>query len=568
MGADTGSVSVEITSYWVRQWHSKRNEHNNIGLHSVVTKKLLIVGNGVAAWLAAARLSSTLNRDGRDFADIGVLHCAEEQVESEAYATLPEIQQLLAALGVKEFEFMRRVQGTFRQSTKFVNWLRNEDEYFHHPLTLERPGAVDQAGRRWLASNRSVPFVDTVSIQPMVCEMNLAPKMSGRWDFGRPLNYAFHVQTSRLETFLKDLCLARGVKVHPGELQDVNTAGDGRISTVRSTSGDLLSADLYIDCSGSSARLCGEELGVEWASASQWLLCDATVSMRIPYDVHYPGFVRPYTIATARTAGWIVDIPLQNSRSITYVYASSVINREEAERELRGVEGAHTRHLGCENLTFDVGHRKQSWVGNCVSIGQSNSCLESLLATDLHTVDAAAAMLAEHFPYGNDTTALAFRYNRIMTNRFYESLDQVNLHYALSQRTDSEFWVQSRLPEHINDRLQAKLAYWRSKPPTRADFEDQFFPGQSDVGAGTTSSASDVRSPIDTAALWTHENYEAVLFGMDFLREECAAWYGEDRPEPSVLRHVIERVNLVPQKLPPHSIWLQHVAGMANFPTV
>ncbi|MBT5220113.1 MAG: hypothetical protein HOM16_11635, partial [Woeseia sp.] len=121
-------------------------------------KKILIVGSGVAAWMTAARLSAVLNRDGRDFAAISVIDCPDSKTDSTDTSTLPDIQQLLAALGVDQFEFMRRVQATFRQSTKFVNWSLNEGEHFHHPLTLERPGAVDQAGRRWLMSNRAVPF--------------------------------------------------------------------------------------------------------------------------------------------------------------------------------------------------------------------------------------------------------------------------------------------------------------------------------------------------------------------------------------------------------------------------
>jgi tryptophan 7-halogenase len=534
----------------------------------VTPKKILIVGSGVAAWMTAARLSAVLNRDGRDFAAISVIDCPDSKTDSTDTSTLPDIQQLLAALGVDQFEFMRRVQATFRQSTKFVNWSLNEGEHFHHPLTLERPGAVDQAGRRWLMSNRAVPFANTVSMQPIICEMNLAPQMLGRWDFGRPLVHAFHVRTSLFEGYLKELSLARGVVQHSGELGDVDVEDDGEIAVIHSSSGDALTADLFIDCSGSSARLSGEKLGVSWVDCSQWLLCDAVTRMNVPYELHYPGFVRPYTTASAQSAGWISDVPLQNSRSLAYIHAGSLTRGDEAELELRNFEGPHSQDLSCESDTFKVGHREKSWVGNCISIGQANNFVEPLASTDLHLIDFAAAMLAEHFPYGDDMKPLAFRYNRIMVNRFYEAVDFVNMHYALSRRTDSTFWQQVREPGHINDRLQAKLGYWKSKPPTRADFEDQFFPGQSDSPLPTAVLAGDNRHPVDTAGLWTHENYEAVLFGMGFLNEECDAWYGIDRPDPGVLRHVLERVNVAQQKLPPHAIWLQRVVGMSDYPTI
>ena len=62
-----------------------------------------------------------------------------------------------------------------------------------------------------------------------------------------------------------------------------------------------------------------------------------------------------------------------------------------------------------------------------------------------------------------------------MANRYFEILDFINMHYCLTRRTDTAFWREIRQPERINDRLRAKLDYWRIKPPTALDFEDQFF---------------------------------------------------------------------------------------------
>src|SRR5690606_22652432 len=122
----------------------------------------------------------------------------------------------------------------------------------------------------------------------------------------------------------------------------------------------------------------------------------------------------------------------------------------------------------------------------------------------------AAVMLAEHFPYGNDMAPLALRFNRIMTNRYHEILDFINMHYCLTRRTDSEFWREVQRPERITDRLRGKLEYWRMKPPSRSDFEDQFFPGFPGEPRGGVP--GDQRSPIDTGGLWGHESYEAILY--------------------------------------------------------
>jgi tryptophan halogenase len=161
---------------------------------------------------------------------------------------------------------------------------------------------------------------------------------------------------------------------------------------------------------------------------------------------------------------------------------------------------------------------------------------------------------------------LAFRFNRIMANRFHEILDFINLHYCLTRRTDTEFWREVQLPERINDRLKAKLDFWRVKPPSIADFEDQFFPGQPHVPLPTGGQPGDHRSPVDTAGIFTLSSYEAILYGMDFLREECDQWFGKGRPPSRVPPSIQKRLQMAPQNLPPHDVWLKQVIGMQDFP--
>jgi len=139
------------------------------------------------------------------------------------------------------------------------------------------------------------------------------------------------------------------------------------------------------------------------------------------------------------------------------------------------------------------------------------------------------------------------------------------MHYCLTRRTDTEFWREVQRPERINDRLKAKLDYWRIKPPSASDFEDQFFPGQDVMSSNPVAGNVDNRAPIDTAGLWNHHSYENILYGMDFLRDESEQWYGTNRPRPGVIKSVLDAINTVPSKHPPHHIWLQQMAGMADY---
>ncbi|MCJ7590041.1 MAG: tryptophan 7-halogenase [Woeseiaceae bacterium] len=531
----------------------------------MVTRKVLIVGGGIAGWMTAARLNAVLNRDGRKFADISLIESSEAPSITSGEATTPDIIRFLAILGIDQRDFMRRVGATFRQSSKFVNWLSNSGEYFYHTFSMQRPGSVDRSAQHWLRSNRSVPFAETVSAQPQLCEMNLAPLMLGRSDFGSALSYALHVDEARFASYLRELSAAAGVVHHCDRMIDIELAESGDIAAVRTKSGQRLEADLFIDCTGSQALLSDKKLGVAWVDCSQSLVCDRALSINVPYEQHYPGYVHPYTTVTALSAGWVSDIPLQDARSLRYVYSSEFLGDDEAEQELRAIEGSHADTLASTLVHFKTGHRQNAWVRNCIAIGGASSSIESLEPTALYMIDLAAAMLVDHFPLGDEIAPLAYRYNRIMVNRYYEILDFNNLHYCLTRRTDTKFWLEAQRPERINGRLQAKLNFWQIKRPTPSDFEDQFFPGQPDVRLRPDDLPGDYRSPVDTAGLWDYQDYECILFGMDFLKKECDEWYGPERPDAAVVRHVVERLMLAKQKLPPHEVWLQEFCGMPDY---
>ncbi len=534
-------------------------------------RKVLIVGGGSAGWIAAAYLDAALNFDGRKIAEISLVESPDVPRIGVGEATIPNINHVLSVIGIDHVDFMRRVDGTFKQGIRFGNWLHGQGEYYYHPFSRfgRRPGGgLDRSGELWLRSDRSIPFSETVSAQPMICEMGLAPQMFGPWDFGPPLAYAYHMNAMKFADYLTELSTSRGVNHYWDHVVDVEMAPNGDIAAVKTRAGLRLEADLFVDCTGFAGLLIEKKLGVGWVDCSQWLLCDRALTMHVPYEVHWPGAVRPYTTATALSNGWIWEIPLQDRRSLGYVFSGAFQDQEDAEREVRRFEGPHSESLDSRLVRFKVGHREKAWARNCVATGLAGSFIEPLESTGLHLSELAAVLLAEHFPRGDDMAAVAMRFNRLMVNRFYEILDFINLHYCLTRRTDTEFWREVQKPERVNGRLQAKLDYWRTKPPTAGDFEDPFFPGQPTDPLPSGGFPGDHRPPVDTAGLWGHPSYEALLYGMDFLAEECDAWYGNNRPPPQVFKFVLDRLSVARQKLPPHHVWLQRVVGMAEYPAL
>lgn len=529
-----------------------------------MAKRVLIVGGGSAGWMAAAYLDAVLNTADERRADIALLESPDVPRIGVGEATIPSINHILAAIGIDEKEFLRRTHGSFKQAIRFDNWLDNRGENYYHAFGRYTQRPIDDTGLQWLMSDRSIPFMATVSAQPQMCEWNLAPQMLGDWDFGPKLTYAFHMNALLFADYLKEIATSRGVRHTLDHLTSVEMHDNGDIAAIKTRGNLRLEADLFIDCTGFSALLIEKQLQVPWVDFSKWLLCDRALVMLVDYETHYPGFVRPYTLSTALSAGWVWDIPLQNRRAIGYVHSGAYLDEDTAERELRAYEGAHAAKLDSRIVRFKVGMREKTWHRNCVAIGLAGGFIEPLESTGLYLSDLGSVLLTEYFPDQADRDTLAFRYNRIMANRFFEVLDFVNMHYCLTRRTDSEFWREVQRPERINDRLAAKLDFWRHKPVAQVDFEDQYLPGQPMRPAPGNG---DTRPPVDTGRLFTRSSYEAVMYGMDFLRAECRERFGPDLPRTPVQRRILERLQMAPGKLPKHDAWLQAVVGMARYPT-
>nr|QZN83600.1 flavin-dependent halogenase [uncultured bacterium] len=529
-------------------------------------KRVLIVGGGASGWMAAAYLNAALKDNGQRPVEISLIESPDVPQIDVSEATMPNIKQFLAVVGIDEVDFLMRVDGTFKQAIKYVDWSHGHGDYFFHSFDSYRTQPIDRAAMRWLMSDRSIPFGETTSTQPIICELGLAPKPLNGQGAVKPLSYGYHMSALKFADLLREIATARGVKHYLDDVTDVEMAENGNIAAVVTEGGKHLEADLFIDCTGSTARLIEQQLGVDWVDCSQWLLCDRALTMNVGYEQHYSGSVRPYTTATAMSSGWVSEIPLQTQKALGYVYSSAHISEDEAERELRAFEGPHADSLATRTVHFKVGHRAKAWARNCVSIGPSSGFIEPLESTDLYLSSLAAVMLAEHFPFDDDMAPLAYRYNRIMANRFYEILDFINLHYCLTQRADTEFWREVRKSERINDRLQAKLDYWKIKVPSMSDFVDQHFPGQPDTLLPTADLPGDHRAPIDTAAVFGIQNYEAILYGMGFLEEECNQWFGDKRPKLRVPKYIVDELRRAPDALPAHDVWLQQLAGMPVYP--
>ena len=179
---------------------------------------------------------------------------------------------------------------------------------------------------------------------------------------------------------------------------------------------------------------------------------------------------------------------------------------------------------------MNVGYREKFWVKNCATIGLAQGFVEPLEATGLLVYDATARMLADLFPACFDEIpAAAAQFNLRARHAWDKVIDFVKLHYFISQRDDSDFWLDNRSPATASDELLAKLAAWRYQLPTEYDF-----PGRMEI--------------------FNLENYLYVLYGMNYptdLRGRASRYIDGARAK-TVMQKIQQHATVASNQLLPH----------------
>ena len=272
-------------------------------------RRVVIVGGGSAGWIMAAYLNGAINARGRDKKiNITLVESPDVPRISVGEATVPSIHHVLEVIGIDEKAFMRETDASFKQSIKYVNWLENDGSGYHHPFNRATLGPIDNSGANWMVSRRDIPFMETVSAQTLIAEACRGPKTGDGRPFVAPVKYAYHFDAQLFADYLTKIATAAGVTHVRANVVKVNTGEDGLIKTLDLDTNDQLEGDIFVDCTGFKALLMEKTMGVPFEDFSQWLFCNQAVVAQFGYEDYFPGVVRPYTTATAMSAGWVFPL--------------------------------------------------------------------------------------------------------------------------------------------------------------------------------------------------------------------------------------------------------------------
>ena len=449
-------------------------------------------------------------------------------------ATIPPIMEFIRGLGIDENDLVRKTQATFKLAIEFRDWTRLGHTYLHPFGQTGFDIGPLAFSSYWLKRLREGKAADLDAYSLMATAAYQGKFMRPVPAANSPLagiTYALHFDASLFARYLRGLAEAAGVERTEGKVAAVSLrAEDGFIDALTLESGERVTADLYIDCSGFRGLLIEGALKTGYESWNHWLPCDRAIA--VPCD--RVGSLTPYTRVTARSAGWQWRIPLQHRIGNGHVYCSGFMSDQTAQDELlASLEGQARAQPN--KLQFVTGRRKRFWHRNCVAIGLSAGFLEPLESTSIHFIQRAITMLLTLFPDRSCQAAETERYNKILGEEYERVRDFLVLHYATSERDDSEMWRHCRnirKPDSLQERLDLFRSHGRI---LRENYE--LFPTQSwlyvmvgqNILPASDDPLADVMDPqlIDQALTNIREVVRKCADAMpkheDFIAQHCAA---------------------------------------------
>lgn len=431
-------------------------------------KSVTIVGGGTAGWLTALMLRTLSEKSLK----IQLIESPNVPTVGVGEATVPQMPFTLDMLKIPTREFFRRCNTTFKLGVMFRQWNTGPDgkliDYmnpFGGPPTV---AGIDGCYYHQTFGSGGRTFDQTYSPSADLARANKGPFNMRTGKIQRGVGFAYHLDAGAFAKMMAEIGVERGIEHILDDVEDVELDDRGYVAAVQLKERGRHPVELVIDCTGFRGLIINEALKVPFIDYAKYLGNDRAMALQIPHPD--PQKITSCTSSTALGAGWVWRVPLFHRIGTGYVFSSAHRTDDEARDEFMAHLGSDAPK-GAEPrvIPMRVGRAATFWEKNCIAVGLSSGFIEPLESTAIHMIDMAIQRILLYFPDSDFDESRRKRYNQSMEGTYNEVLDFICLHYALGNRTDSQYWIDARESLQVPDTLAENMELWKSVPPHPLD---------------------------------------------------------------------------------------------------
>ena len=419
-------------------------------------KNIVILGGGTAGWMTANLLQKKWRQRGIQISvvespDIGIIGVGE--------GSTPLLKEFFDSLEISESEWMPQCNATYKNGISFNDWstVPGYESYFH-PFPCSLDFATFGFLYKYTELRRKGADVlahpNRFSLMAGLTERKLAPLPAENFPFH--FQYGYHFDSVLIGKFLREKAKESGVCHIEATVEKVEQESDGSIKSLLLNTGQILSGDFFVDCSGFASILLQKTLKVPFVSFAENLFNDSAVAIPTDIETEIPA----ETLSTALSNGWAWKIPLTNRFGNGYVFSSKYCSPDEAETELRSHLNILESDVEARHLKMKVGRVQETWAKNCVAVGLSQGFIEPLEATALQFVYSTIEQFSQALEEGNFSGENRDEFNARMNANFEGVRDYIVLHYKTNSRSDSQYWIDNRENQKISHNLRSMIECW------------------------------------------------------------------------------------------------------------
>jgi tryptophan halogenase len=355
-------------------------------------KKIVIVGNGAGGIFCAAAIKKQLPN-----LEVVIVYDPDKKHigvgESLAFNG-PDFMKNVLGMD-NELDWMRESSSAFKFGVKWLGFDGNDQVGYVNtaPLNLSYKVVENSIMESWYHHYYHNDKNSLYDIWAYCREKNLVSSLNPQTDLGEthqflvdnksPVNingtrrmshhagYSYHINAENIRTVVrKRVGIPAGVKEIPIPIQEV-ISSNGKIDHLTLITGEKVTADLFIDCTG-FAKLLFKELDVEFEHADGYANNTALVGN---YNYQDTEEHNSWTLLAAMDYGWRFSISMNHRSGEGYQYNSAIFSNEdrlvdEYERKT-GRPGNILR-----KIAWTPGYYKNAFSGNCIALGLSHGFID------------------------------------------------------------------------------------------------------------------------------------------------------------------------------------------------